>query len=105
MATGVGGEGGGEWYRFAHGHGLASHISDALPVHPPGFHAPFGYKVRGYRCGTGAGGWLSGWDANKGDPSPHVEEPGRYPELGEGVVEATVCFAAGLPCVRHARRV
>ena len=39
-------------------------------------------------------GWLSGWgDINEiGSPSDDYNEPGRYPELGEGIVDGTVCF-------------
>lgn len=81
-STGVGGD---RWYRF-------TGTDDALPVRSPG----------GYKCGTGAAGWLTGWNSTlKGAPIHKNNLPGQYPKLGAGIVKGTVCFAAGEPCVSH----
>jgi hypothetical protein len=51
-AAGVGGHG---WFSFV-GTGR-----DALPLSQPGYH----------HCGSGYGGWLSGWDNTSPGPPPH----------------------------------
>ena len=72
------GVGGGKWYRFVgkDNTGMAT--------------APVGSD----HCGTAWPGWLSGWgDINTlGMPPSGYNEPGRYPELGEGIVDGTACF-------------
>ena len=70
--------GGGKWYRFVgkDNTGMAT--------------AP----VANDHCGTAWPGWLSGWgNINEIGPPPEgYNEPGRYPELGEGIVDGTACF-------------
>eukprot|EP01046_Picozoa_sp_COSAG06_P011042 COSAG06_NODE_620_length_13728_cov_23.894563_4_plen_660_part_00 len=72
------GVGGGRWYRFIgkDNTGMAT--------------AP----VANDHCGTAWPGWLSGWgDVNEiGAPPKGYNEPGRYPELGEGILDGTACF-------------
>ena len=77
--------GGGRWYRFAGAGG------DALPLTPPGVH----------HCGTAGPGWLSGWATPQGGGAPPEDYngAGRYPAAAEGVVESTVCFDLGPPCL------
>lgn len=62
VATGVGG---GNWYRFTGSAG------NALPLQPISTYSPLDGMLakdgKGYHCGTGGGGWLSGW-AGVGGP-------------------------------------
>jgi hypothetical protein len=72
------GVGGGKWYRFV------GEDNTGMATAP----------VSNDHCGTAWGGWLSGWgDINtKGLPPRGYDEPGRYPDLGEGIVDGTACF-------------
>ena len=72
-STGVGGD---QWYRFVGDGGVA------LPIQSPGC----------LHCGTDRVGWLSGWDAQHTPPPVDYAVPGEYPQRGDGVVNATVCF-------------
>eukprot|EP00729_Bicosta_minor_P011321 gene11321-17661_t len=51
---------------------------DALPLTPPG----------AQHCGTYAAGWLSGCSGQ----DAHCSQPGKYPAVDHGIVEATACF-------------
>ena len=73
------GVGGGKWYRFVGKDNTG--MATARPA-------------KSDHCGTAWPGWLSGWgDINTIGPPPRgYNEPGRYPELGDGVVDGTACF-------------
>ena len=73
------GVGGGKWYRFV------GKDNTGMATVPP---------ASSDHCGTAWPGWLSGWgDINTiGPPPPRYNEPGRYPEVADGVVDGTACF-------------
>ena len=78
------------WYRFA---GVSG---DAMPLETPGTD----------HCDSRRSGWLSGWSGEMAPGPSHTTYSGhgRYPTVGEGIVEMTVCFDAGgaYSCSNHA---